>query len=236
VVRVYLEGYGFAEPPRVALAALGEGTTAPVWSDTVTLGRIAGVHSTVAEIPVAQLGVGRLALTAAAVGAPADSVRTPLFVTFGDEWAIASFEEMLQYLRYFTNLQRLDALRTTPPSARAAAWAAFYRETDPDPSSPEHEGLRDYFNRLQLASERFREEGQPGWLTDRGRVYITLGDPDQVLEQGDNTMAQRGRAQVWLYGQYRLQLVFVDQSGFGRWRLTAASESDFNMVAARERK
>jgi len=49
-------------------------------------------------------------------------------------------------------------------------------------------------------------------------------------------MGQRGRAQIWTYAQHRLQLVFVDQTGFGRWRMTSSGEMAFEAVAARERR
>jgi len=234
---LYLEGYALPPQSRVTLAAVGERNSV-VWRDTVEFGRPpaggARVQADVVTIPVARLGVGRFTVTAARNGT--DSVRTPLFVTFSDEWAVASFDEMLSYLRHFATPQRIQSLRDATAEGRAAAWGAFYRETDPDPRTPEHEGLRDYFRRIQVANERFREEGGPGWLTDRGRVYATLGDPDQVFEQTESSLTQRGRAQIWTYSQHRLQLVFIDQTGFGRWRLTASSEADFSVVAGRERK
>ena len=70
--------------------------------------------------------------------------------------------------------QRLRALRDTAPEFRGLAWAEFLRETDPVASTPEHEGLRDYFGRIEEANERFREEGGRGWLTDRGMVLVGL--------------------------------------------------------------
>ncbi|MEJ7813350.1 MAG: GWxTD domain-containing protein [Gemmatimonadaceae bacterium] len=234
VARLYIEGYGLAPNTPVVLAALGD-RNAVIWRDTVPLGVGGALQANVLTIPVSQLGVGRLTI-AASTQDGADTVRTPLFVTFGDEWAIASFDEMLNYLRYFVSPSRLAELRGASPETRAAVWGAFYKQSDPDPATPEHEGLRDYFNRLQQANERFREEGTPGWLSDRGRVFVTLGEPDQVLEQGESNMSQRGRAQIWAYAQYRLQLVFVDQTGFGRWRLTSSSENDFITVANRERR
>ena len=42
---------------------------------------------------------------------------------------------------------------------------------------------------------------------------------------------QRGKVQIWDYTNRRLQLVFVDLSGFGRWRLTPSSMNDFQSVA-----
>lgn len=234
-MQIYLEGYGLPAETPVTLAALSDRQTV-VWRDTVSLPSRSGpMHSQVIDVPVAELGVGRLTLAATPLNA-ADTVRMPMFISFGEEWAISSFEEMLTLLRFYATDTRLAALREAQGQARAAAWADFYRETDPDKRTPEHEGLRTYFTRLRIATERFADEGASGWQSDRGEVYVTLGDPDQVLEQGDTGFNQRGRAQLWTYNQYRLQLIFIDQSGFGRWRLTASSEADFESVAQRVRK
>ena len=89
---------------------------------------------------------------------------------------------------------------------------------------------------MRVANERFREEGVPGWTTDRGMVFVALGEPDQLYEQGGTDINQRGRAQVWEYRQNRLQLIFVDQTGFGRWRLTTGSEADFQQAVRRVQK
>jgi GWxTD domain-containing protein len=234
-MQIYLEGYGLPDDTPVSLSALSSEQVV-VWRDTVQLDvRTPVMQASVIRVPVAQLGVGRLTLAATPLDAT-DTVRTPLFITFGEEWAISSFDEMLNLLRFYASDVRLTQLRQSAGSERAAAWATFYKETDPDPRSPEHEGLRTYFSRLTVASERFADEGASGWQSDRGEVYVTLGEPDQMLEQGDQGFNQRGRAQLWTYHQHRLQLVFIDQSGFGRWRLTSSSEVDFDAVAQRVRK
>src|SRR6185503_19979802 len=101
---------------------------------------------------------------------------------FGEELPVATFAEMLNYLRYSVSASRLDALPNASADQRAALWAAFLGETVPFPQTPQHEGLREYFGRIAQANTRFREEGSTGWLTDRGRVYVALGNPDQVFE------------------------------------------------------
>ena len=234
-IEIYLEGYGLPAETPVMLAALSD-QQAVVWRDTVQLAaHTPPMNSSVISVPVAALGVGRLTLAATPLDA-ADTVRMPLFISFGEEWAINSFDEMVNLLRFYATDERLLKLREASGEERASAWATFYAETDPDTRTPEHEGLRTYFNRLRVANERFADEGRSGWQSDRGEVYVTLGEPDQVLEQGDNSFNQRGRAQLWTYHQYRLQLVFIDQSGFGRWRLTSSSETDFQSAAQRVRK
>ncbi|MBX9929733.1 MAG: GWxTD domain-containing protein, partial [Gemmatimonadaceae bacterium] len=70
----------------------------------------------------------------------------------------------------------------------------------------------------------------PGWLTDRGKVFMVLGEPDQIYDQQGNDFAQRGRTQLWEYRNANVQLQFFDQTGFGRWRLTQQSEAQFDQV------
>jgi len=109
------------------------------------------------------------------------------------------------------------------------------RETDDRPETPMHEGLRDYFARLIRANGRFREEATPGWMSDRGRVYVSLGEPDQIIEPQVADFS-RGRQQLWDYRAQNMQLVFYDQTGTGRWRLTQASEVRFESEFRRRLK
>src|SRR5687768_249797 len=236
IVPVYVEQ---AMPPgatsEATLSVLSdEGTV--LWSDTISLQSGVGVAGGLGQVPATRFGVGHFWVTTAPLNGTAPAVRVPLFISFGDEWGIAPLEEMLSYLRYFADGSRLRALQDAAPEARASAWMTFWRETDPDPQTTEHEALRDYFRRLVTVNERFRDEASAGCLTERGDVVVTLGEPDQILEQGDVGIGNRGRIQIWQYLQHRTQFVFVDQSGFGRWRMTPASESEFESIALRVRR
>jgi GWxTD domain-containing protein len=236
LVPVYVEqstGSGAATEATLSVLS-GEGNV--LWSDTIPLQPGAGVAGGVGQVPATQFGVGHFWMTAGPATGSEPAVRVPFFVSFGDEWGIAPLEEMLSYLRYFADASRLRTLQDATPEMRASAWMTFWRETDPDPQTTEHEALRDYFRRLMTANERFREEAGGGWLTERGKVFITLGEPDQILEQGDVGIGSRGRTQIWQYLQHRAQFVFVDQSGFGRWRMTPASEAEFESIAVRVRR
>jgi GWxTD domain-containing protein len=230
---VYIDGYvnGTVMPLRAAVFI--ENAYSPVWSDTTSLTRRGSLFSGQVNIPVAQLGVGALTLTVAN-SQGSDTTKAPLFVTFGEDLPVATFTEMVTYLRYFGSPARLQSLRDAPPDARAAAWALFLRDTDPDPATASNEALRDYFGRIAQANTRFREEGGIGWLTDRGRVFVALGTPDQFYEPNTTDLNQRGRAQIWEYRRHRLQIVFIDQTGFGRWRMTVGSEAEFEALMRRD--
>jgi GWxTD domain-containing protein len=230
---IYLEGYGTGVTLPIRTAVFGENASTPMWSDTTSLMKRGGIFSGIINVPVTQLGVGALTLTVTTAEG-SDTTKAPVFVTFGEDLPVATFAEMVNYLRYFGSPSRLQNLRDAPPNARAAAWASFIRETDPDPATPANEALRDYFARIAQANVRFREEGAIGWLTDRGRVFVALGTPDQFYEPNTTDLNQRGRAQIWDYRRHRLQVVFVDQTGFGRWRMTVGSEAEFEALMRRE--
>jgi GWxTD domain-containing protein len=251
VARVYLEAYGGAAagapPPADVLVRDDRG--AVLWRDTLAFGlpapaaspaaapadssRAAAPRVAVAQLPVARLGFGLVTFLAVRRGAAADTVATPLFVAEGDELPAATFDEALEYLRYFAAPARLAAVRTAPPAARPARWAALLRETDPDARTPAHEALVDYVARLRAAAVRFAEDQAPGWRTDRGRAYLVLGEPDQITDANVPEQGQRGRTQVWEYREPRVQLVFTDQYGIGRWRLPPAGVAALDAVLAR---
>jgi len=236
-IDVYIEGYGDGAELPIDVTIRSD-TATTLWTESVTLPRHGMLFSGVAVVPVSRIGIGMASLvfrrSASSAGAGGtDSARTPVFVGFGEDLPVSSFEEMVNYLKYFPNRAAVDSLKHAPPDQRAAAWARFLRETDPIPSTPQNEALDSYFNRLRQANERFKDEGIPGWLTDRGMVFITIGEPDQVYMQGSLNVNVRGREQVWVYRQYNVQLVLVDQTGLGRYKLTPHSMADYQSILRR---
>jgi GWxTD domain-containing protein len=238
-VSVYLEAYG--PQTRLPVSFVVQNDKGVVsWRDTAVLERSGNLLSGAVEIPISRVGIGVAHVTFMRADAT-DTVRTPVFVSFGNDIPLLGYDELINQLRYYVSPERLKALRDAPVEQRGAAWAAFLRGSDPAPSTPEHEGLQTYFSRLGQAAVRFRDDGSSrgGWLSDRARVYVVLGEPDQLYEQNTNgtisrsSLSERGRVQYWEYSQYRVRLIFFDESGTGRWRLTPMSETEFQNINAR---
>jgi GWxTD domain-containing protein len=223
VLPIYIESY-VAGDTELTMLARGE-TGRTLWIDTVRLAQFEGLSAALVEVPIARLNIGVTQLVFARM-AGTDSSQAAVFVGFGSDLPITRFEDMLMFLRYFATPSRIQGLREAPEEERAAAWAAFVASTDSMPATAVHEDLRDYFARLVRANARFREEGTPGWISDRGRVFVVMGEPDQILEPTFSDF-QRNRQQLWEYRNRGIQLVFFDETGTGRWRLTQASEVRF---------
>jgi GWxTD domain-containing protein len=113
----------------------------------------------------------------------------------------------------------------------------FWLRRDPTPGTPGNEFREEYYRRIATANERFTSQGGgPGWKTDRGRIYIRYGRPDEVETHSlgrtyIRDIAQGGGRTItfpferWRYkfieglGQ-NIILEFVDTEITGNYRLT----------------
>ena len=55
----------------------------------------------------------------------------------------------------------------------------FWLRRNPNPDSPENEYRDEHYRRIAYSNEHF-PAGKPGWLTDRGHIYIAFGKPDSI--------------------------------------------------------
>jgi len=235
-LRFYLEAYGERPGTRLLARALDQGGR-EVWHDTLALAGTEALATGLAVLRPGELPVGAGRFEIGRVGAGTVATRTaPFLVSFSDQLAITSYDQMISLLRYFDRQEWVDKLRHATPDQRPAVWREFYKATDPVESTPENEALDGYFRRIQIANQRFRESGDPGWLTDRGEVFITLGDPDDVFDFSSDVSRAGVRGIRWTYNSMRLTLFFQDNTGFGRYRLTPLSRAEFQRVVAQRRR
>jgi GWxTD domain-containing protein len=225
----YIEGYGFAGATTVPFEVLDEQQNV-IYNDSLRFRGERPVESQVIRLAPDSISLGELKLV---VGSPPAQRSVSALVSFSQAWVITNFEEMLDILRYFGQEAKVNAMRKAPASERSRLWREFYAETDPNKITPENEALNQYFGRIAAANTRFTDEGVPGWRTDRGEVFITLGSPDESIE---TTPGTAGRVVRWTYLTYRLSLFFQDETGFGRLRLTPGSRAEFERTLNRVRR
>jgi GWxTD domain-containing protein len=97
----------------------------------------------------------------------------------------------------------------------------FWAARDPTPGTPRNEAQEDFYSRIAEANRRYREGGAaeiPGWRTDRGRVFIKYGPPDEGLSRPQAEVT--APYEVWKYTRERIRkYVFLDQTRFGNYAL-----------------
>jgi GWxTD domain-containing protein len=136
---------------------------------------------------------------------------------------IITKEERDAFLRLATNEEREQYIEE------------FWRRRNPDPDSPENAYREEHYRRIAYANERF-SSGIPGWKTDRGRIYIRWGPPDEIESHAsggtyDRPPEQGGGSTTtypWELWRYRhledigdnIELEFVDPSSSGEYHLT----------------
>ena len=117
---------------------------------------------------------------------------------------------------FFLNLEAMEE--------RDAFVAAFWRRRDPDPLTEINEFREEHYRRIDYANLRLGGEAAiPGWKTDRGRMYIILGEPRD--RSNFRNVGGIYPAEVWFYDGDRavglppLYLLFFQPGGAGALRL-----------------
>src|SRR6202043_1154119 len=149
-------------------------------------------------------------------------------------------QEEVPYI--ITDEERSAFLQLQTNEEREQFIESFWQRRDPTPDSVENEFKEEHYRRIAYANEHFAA-GIPGWKTDRGRVYIIWGKPDEIEahptggiynrpmeEGGGNTTTypwERWRYRYLEGIQENVELEFVDPSGSGEYHLTMdPSEKD----------
>jgi GWxTD domain-containing protein len=119
---------------------------------------------------------------------------------------------------------------------------AFWQRRDPTPDTEENEFKEDHYARIAYANEHFAA-GIPGWKTDRGRMYIMYGKPDEIESHPSGGTYERpmdeggGETSTYPFEQWRYRYLegigqeviieFVDTCMCGEYHMTMdRSEKD----------
>jgi len=121
--------------------------------------------------------------------------------------------------------ERAAFLELQSAEERDAFIQAFWRRRDPDPLTPSNEFREEHYRRIEHANRVLgRETPIPGWMTDRGKMYIILGEP----RDRESFLAAPGiyPAEVWFYEaapqkglSSPFYLLFFQQGFGGEYRL-----------------
>ena len=118
----------------------------------------------------------------------------------------------------------------------------FWLRRSSNPDLPDNDFKEEHYRRIAYANEHFAS-GIPGWKTDRGRIYIIWGKPDEIESHPtggtwDRPQDEGGGStttypwETWRYRylegiQENVVLEFVDPSGSGEYHMTMdPSEKD----------
>ena len=118
----------------------------------------------------------------------------------------------------------------------------FWLRRDPTPDTVENEFKEEHYRRIAYANENYAS-GIPGWKTDRGRIYIEYGPPDEIEDHSSGGTYERpyeeggGETSTYPFQQWRYRYIegvgtnviieFVDPTMTGEFHMTMdPSEKD----------
>jgi GWxTD domain-containing protein len=103
----------------------------------------------------------------------------------------------------------------------------FWRRRDPTPGDADNQAMADFYRLVSYANDAFRQSRSRagtmlGWRTDRGRIYLRHGRPDEVLRR---PVATPRPYEVWRYTRDRpYWYVFIDRNGMGDYSLIGTND------------
>ena len=118
----------------------------------------------------------------------------------------------------------------------------FWLRRDPTPDTEENEYKEEHYRRIAYANEHY-PSGIPGWKTDRGRIYIVFGPPDEIESHPSGGTYERpyeeggGTTSTYPFEQWRYRYLdgignnivieFVDTTMSGEYHMSMdPSEKD----------
>ena len=147
-------------------------------------------------------------------------------------------DEDVTYIITSTERQAFQQLHTDVEREKFIRY--FWARRNPNPGQAqnpvaENPFKEEHYRRIEYANERFAA-GIPGWRTDRGRIYIVLGPPDEIDSHPSGGRyerpAEEGGGKIftypfeqWIYSwpnpDGRMTFEFVDVTRTGEYRLAA---------------
>jgi GWxTD domain-containing protein len=145
------------------------------------------------------------------------------------------FKGIINQIELIANKKEIKLLKkAVTHEEKIKAYNEFWKRRDPTPGTNANESQREFYRRIYIANQYFTHLNCPGWKTDRGRIYISYGQPDQL--EDFPVLFETFPSQIWYYyiGERYKKFEFIDQNNDGNYwlvypydALIDPTESDF---------
>ncbi len=137
-----------------------------------------------------------------------------------------SWEDQLSQIKYIVNDKTWKEINRNKNWTDSEKVLQFWASNNPKES--QNSSLQDlFYNRILQADRKFSvHRYKQGWQTDRGRIYIKFGEPDEISV--DNNPVGRYPTQTWHYYRLNKTFIFYDRSRIEDYKLyNKEEEYDF---------
>ncbi|MHB1050806.1 MAG: GWxTD domain-containing protein [Bacteroidota bacterium] len=140
------------------------------------------------------------------------------FVRWGNmPLSITDLDLAIKQARYIAKDNEFAAFENADTDEKKRAlFDEFWKRRDPNPATSRNEFMEEYYSRVDYANKNFSHY-IPGWRTDMGMVFIIFGSPNNVERHPFDIDSKP--YEIWSYYDFNRSVVFVDETGFGDYRL-----------------
>jgi GWxTD domain-containing protein len=130
---------------------------------------------------------------------------------------ITDLDKAIDQLLYIATPGERDYISETEDyNLRLERFIEFWNKKKPNPNVDENPILYEYYRRIDYANKNFKGLSE-GWRTDMGLIFVTFGPPSSVERHPFDSDSKP--YEIWDYYDHNRSFVFIDQTGFGDYRL-----------------
>jgi len=199
-----------------------------IFADTVYKDIDSGKTQVFHNIKLKGLGLGNYLVRVKILDSTDKELATTI-KSFSSRWigvpsAITDLDKAVAQLIYIaTSSEKKYIEAATTKDEKIKRYLEFWKKKDPNPADEENQVFNEYYRRINYANAYFSHYIE-GWRSDRGMVYITLGPPNNIDRHPFDYDAKP--YEVWEYYDLNQQFVFIDETGFGDYRLVTPMYGD----------
>jgi GWxTD domain-containing protein len=199
-----------------------------VYSDTLSRDIDSGKTRIFHNVKVSGLGLGTY-LIGVTLKDSNNKVIASTIKSFNSRWTgvplvINDLDKAVAQLVYIASSKDKSYIEEAPTKEeKIKRYLEFWKKKNPNPNEVDNRVFDEYYRRINYANENFSHFTE-GWKTDRGMIYITLGPPSNIERHPFEYDSKP--YEVWEYYEMNQQYVFMDETGFGDYRLITPLNSD----------
>ena len=131
--------------------------------------------------------------------------------------SVGNISQAIQNMRYILDDDEWKKLSKANSDEQERLFIEYWLSRDPTPETEENELMDEYFSRISYSNVNFKTYTD-GWKSDMGMIYVLFGPPDDLEVYNDPL--SRMYQQRWHYYRINKFFDFVDENGFGDYKLT----------------
>ncbi len=147
------------------------------------------------------------------------------YFTFGEREVSPELMDYVSFIDYIASPKEiLQFKKIKDEKARILFLKKFWSQRDPDPETPENEFLEEFILRVKEADNKFSTGKKKGRYTDRGRILIKYGEPDEIKRISMDI--PKPDREEWYYYSHNWKFIFVDVRNDGDFKLIYSNNKE----------